>query len=107
MRTIPVPIEDARKRVQEGTGESWLTTAKPPPVDPFSVSRDRPGGDQRGSAFVLQRHAGDPACDALTHQPGDLEGGFIVAQARAVDVGHAIALLIGETDARGKGEIRA
>src|SRR4051812_22617551 len=89
------------------SGASWLTTAKRPHADPFSGSIDRPGGDEHSPAFVLQRHAGDLARDAFTHQPRDLEGGFIVAQPRAVDVGHAIALLVGETDARRKGQIRA
>src|SRR5215218_10777857 len=89
------------------SGASWLTTAKRLRIDSFWGSVDRFDADKRGSAFVLQRHAGDPARDALARQPRDLEGGLFVAQPRAVDVGHAIALLIGEADARCKGEIGA
>ena len=52
---------------------------------------------RRTAALVLQRDAGDLPGEALADQPGDSQCGLIVAKPRAVDVGNAIALGIGDS----------
>src|ERR1700744_1933401 len=68
-----------------------------------------PGDAPRRSAaaFILERHSGDLSRKTLADKPRDLEGGFIVAEPGAMDVGDAIALRVGQPDSRIDGEVSA
>src|SRR5882724_6112660 len=57
------------------------------------------------AAFVLQRNPGHFSRQPLTDQPRNLDGGFVVAEALAMDIGDAIAVGVGETDLRRERQI--